>query len=94
MPQMPVSQGVANFQGFGYPSAPGAMFADTMSNLICDAVFSKFEVAQQKLQIEELKRREEERRSADLMAAVKAESKAAFRHHMQQMFGNNMQHNF
>jgi hypothetical protein len=47
------------------------------------------ELAQQKMQIEELKRREEERRVSDYMKAVQAEGKATFRLHMRQMFGGN-----
>jgi hypothetical protein len=72
-----------------YAGVPGATYADSMSDLICDSIFYKMELAQQKMQIEELKRREEERRVSDYMKAVQAEGKATFRLHMRQMFGGN-----
>lgn len=73
-----------------YPGVPSAMYIDSMSDLICDSMFYKLEAAQQKLQIDELKRREEERRASDYMKSVQSGSKEASRLHMRQMFGNHM----
>lgn len=77
------------FQATAYVGVPGATYADSMSDLICDSIFYKMEIAQQKIQIEEFKRREEERRASEYVKAVQAEGRAAFKLHLRQMFGGN-----